>query len=58
MKSQEVIDYRLSLVIDADALEIPLIELVDTLLNLNGMMPSETMELIYVSEFLEGTIWF
>ena len=43
--------------IDADALEIPLIELVDAIFNLDGMMPTKTMELIYIGEFLEGAIW-
>ena len=42
--------------VDADALEIPLVEAVDALVNLDGVVPAQTMELGDVGELLERAV--
>ena len=44
------------LVVDAYTLQIPFIEAVDTFIYLNGVMPSETVQLAHIGEFLKCAI--
>lgn len=46
------------LVIDADALEIPLVEAVDTFVYLYFVMPAQIVEFCHIRELAQGAVRF